>query len=845
MDRFLWVTCQLAHIYQLPSGQHIKLALESLPDDMTGTYRRILDIIDRQPLAMRVIAKRALTWVITAQRPLSPNELSIAVAIEPTSTCLKDLVICTPQAVIDACGGLLVEEADGVRPIHFTVQEFLETDHRGIGSTAEANTALAQSSIRYILFGDFCSIKAYISSGAEFEPKIKHNAVYGMCYIWRFWDHHVRCSTSALPDDLKDILRTFFDSENLGTAYQSRFLSPNRTAGHVDLCVAMDLLEVCTELYGSSLSTMTAGELTAAVCDAAQAGSVRTLKLLFDEMDARQDDKNELIKITASAGHIGAGEMFINRRLDVDGSLALYGAVDSDQAAAVHWLLLQGANANIPGGWHGNPLQAAVYWGNKAIVEILLSNGANPNMQGGPGGTALHSAAGSGLTEIVQFLLANGADPNIQGGEYGTALQAACVHRDRKTVDILLAKLADVNIRGGQWGTALQAAVYQGKKWRGRHMEDPPPYDETIAETLLANGADVNIQGGLYGTALQTAAVSSVDMPATVETLLARGADANIPGGKYGTALQAAVAKGNETIVQVLLANRADVNIPGGKYGTPLQAASSNGEQSIVELLLAQGADVNILSGKYGTALQAAAANDEKTIFDLLLTNGADLNIQGGEYGTALQAAAGEGERSTVELLLANRADVRIRGGEYGNALQAAALRGNSSIVRLLLANGADMDILGRKYGTAVQAAVRRGNQNTVKLLLAEGADVNIQGGKYGTALQAGAGCRYFSEDLVGELLANGADVNILGGQYGSALQAAAHRGNRYTVERLLDEGADVNSLGGMYGTALTAARTGGHQDVARDLLKRGGKEIARSRLVTSGELDSGKTTNI
>lgn len=116
---------------------------------------------------MRVIANRALTWVITAPRPLSSTELSIAVAIEPTHTCLEDLVICIPQAVVDICCGLLVEVADGVRPIHFTMQGFLETDDRGIGSTVKANAALAQSSIRYILFFDFSLIKGYSKVGSD------------------------------------------------------------------------------------------------------------------------------------------------------------------------------------------------------------------------------------------------------------------------------------------------------------------------------------------------------------------------------------------------------------------------------------------------------------------------------------------------------------------------------------------------------------------------------------------------------------------------------------------------------------------------------------------------------
>lgn len=56
VHRFLWVRCQLDSIYLQRSNGDISAGLKSLPVDMTGTYRRILDRIYTQPPAVVAIA---------------------------------------------------------------------------------------------------------------------------------------------------------------------------------------------------------------------------------------------------------------------------------------------------------------------------------------------------------------------------------------------------------------------------------------------------------------------------------------------------------------------------------------------------------------------------------------------------------------------------------------------------------------------------------------------------------------------------------------------------------------------------------------------------------------------
>lgn len=74
---------------------------------MNEIYVRILQMIDKQPAATRDLAKRALTWVVAAARPLKPTELAIAVEMTPRPEELDLVGKYLPKTVIDACRGFV------------------------------------------------------------------------------------------------------------------------------------------------------------------------------------------------------------------------------------------------------------------------------------------------------------------------------------------------------------------------------------------------------------------------------------------------------------------------------------------------------------------------------------------------------------------------------------------------------------------------------------------------------------------------------------------------------------------------------------------------------------------
>ncbi|KAI5839056.1 ankyrin repeat-containing domain protein [Morchella snyderi] len=858
---FLWVKCQLDFIYDQPSEKDIRDALDCLPTTMHDTYDRILKRINQQAEATRKLAHRALAWVITAKRPLTIEELVLAVAVEPTTKCCEELHgVYSQNVVISSCCGLVTSDCGTVRPIHFTVQEFLRA--RGLDSLdgLSMSNYMAQSIFTYL-----CSLSFEIKNDFHGAAHIVSRYALGLeifKYACCFLGSHLREAENPLPDYLLNLVRCLMGSQSDYDVLRWAILAVcgNREGARLDeyhvsqdhifqeidalsrvrvtcgslaamrsyslsplgLFSGLDLLPLYFQLYPDADIVE---ELNDVLNDVARGGSVSAMTGLLDrgcDINYRDYNGSTPLITAVTSGFEKVALFLLERGADVhllnkQGRSALYYASKSAMVDAAKRLLERGAVADL----HWSPaLHAGARSGSVVILRLLLEHGADVDLMV-EDRNALYHAVENVFPEIVKMLLDAGADVNLRTRDYGTALQVATRKRNPGIVKMLLDAGADVNLQGGTFGTALQVATFNA--------------DVEIVKMLLDAGADVDLQGGRYGTALQAAAYQR--SPEMVKLFLDAGADIDRQGGKYGTALQAAAYNSSPEMVKMLLDADADVDVQGGDYGTALQAAASNPSSRIVKVPLdadvaanPQGwyfgtalqcgayecspdmftmsldscLEVNLQEERYGNALKAAAHNDSREIVKILLDAGADVDLQGGKYGTALQAAANKDSPEIVQMLLDAGADVDLQGGKYGTALQAAANKDSPEIVQMLLDAGADIDLQGGEYGTTLQAAAYQRSPEMVKMLLDAGADVNLQGGQYGTALQAAAYQR--SPEIVKMLLDAGADVDLEGGKYGTTLQAAAYNSSPEMVKMLLDADADVDVQGGDYGTALQAA---------------------------------------
>ncbi|KAI0604755.1 ankyrin repeat domain-containing protein [Pyrenophora tritici-repentis] len=646
-------------------------------------YGEALERIDGQLEGDCQLARKVLSWITLAKRPLTTTEICCALAVEPEEDKIDPENVLTPGDLVSVCAGLVVvdQESDIIRLVHYTTQEYFE--QTGDVWNPGGQEDIATTCLTYLSFSAFQS--GSCSTDKEFEERLQQNRF--LDYSAKHWGRHagtVEAKVAALACELLQgnsfpcIAQVLWVRDYGYEGYSADY--PVRTALHY---TSQFGLPGITEKVLASVNVPIVEAVNAKdswghapLPFAAENGQLQMVQLLLDagaEVNAQGGPYGNALQAASFGGH----EQIVKTLLDA------------------------GADVNAQSGEYGNALQ---------VVKTLFDAGAEVNAQGGYYGNALYAASDGGHEQIVKTLLDKGADVNAQGGHYGNALQAASVRGHEQVVKMLLDAGAEVNAQGGHYGNALYGASDGGH--------------EQIVKTLLDKGADVNAQGGEYGNALQAASDGGHEQ--IVKTLLDKGADVNAQGGEYGNALQAASDGGHEQIVKTLLDAGADVNAQGGPYGNALQAASAEGHEQVVKTLLDAGADVNAQGGDYGNALQAASDGGHEQIVKTLLDAGADVNAQGGPYGNALLV---------VKTLF--DAGVNAQGGDYGNALQAASFGGHEQIVKTLLDKGADVNAQGRPYGNALQAASVEGHEQVVKMLLDAGADVNAQGGHYGNALQA------------------------------------------------------------------------------------------------------------
>ncbi|KAJ7088304.1 hypothetical protein C8R44DRAFT_649574, partial [Mycena epipterygia] len=106
----------------------VREALNTLPQDLNGTFDEVVHRIDRQSEEEKKLAWLVLSWVTNARRPLEPSELRVALSVEAGATELDAENLLDTETILSVCAGLVTinEEDNKVRLIHYTIQDYLE-----------------------------------------------------------------------------------------------------------------------------------------------------------------------------------------------------------------------------------------------------------------------------------------------------------------------------------------------------------------------------------------------------------------------------------------------------------------------------------------------------------------------------------------------------------------------------------------------------------------------------------------------------------------------------------------------------------------------------------------------
>ncbi|KAJ7202002.1 hypothetical protein B0H12DRAFT_1287053, partial [Mycena haematopus] len=93
------------------------------------SYDIAMQRIDAQIEEDQKTAHSTITWVANAKRPLTIEELRVALAIEPGMRQLNEENLMDIDLILSVCAGLVIvdKESSIVRLVHYTTQEYLDS----------------------------------------------------------------------------------------------------------------------------------------------------------------------------------------------------------------------------------------------------------------------------------------------------------------------------------------------------------------------------------------------------------------------------------------------------------------------------------------------------------------------------------------------------------------------------------------------------------------------------------------------------------------------------------------------------------------------------------------------
>lgn len=669
--------CQFNALEACPGSKtRLDALLRSLPRTLDKTYERMLLGIEE---GSADDAKRILTLLCTAKRPLSVTELTDGIAVElgdDPRFNVESRLMCEEEIRRSCPGFIEVDRASNGRPLavriaHYSVQEYLESDRIrqsgaarfGIGPI-ESNTEVACICLVYLLDMERDSSPDLSLWDLQEHPVFGYQPRYPLAeYAANNWPYHYRegKSDDARLNQLAVRLfcggnAVFLDSFlSIWGRYNAPVPSPIDQASWLGLNPVLRVL-----LSGSELPTACSGggRHGEALNVAAHEGHVTTVKLLLDsgaDISYKGRDGTALQRAT-KRGFIEVVEVLLDRGADTeeqDGS-ALYTATKFGHEQLVRLLLERDADVNYLVAGGETPLAAAVGMtdANTSIFKLLLDKGAEVERAGGYSGL-LERAVCAPNEELVRFLLDKGADIERAGG-YWRLLQETVFTGHVGIMQLLLEKCADVE-RAGGYARLLEMAVFIG--------------DKPMVRFLLDHGADVD---KAYNFAPLETACIRLDRSVT-HMLLSLGADAN--HGMRRTPLECVMARWSWAMAMPSWDPEAD----GGGGGL-----DCNDREEDTDDVDAGGDDSDSITDGYREL--------EDSIFewwvDLLVRNGADVNR--GKIMTPLETAVARRKTTMVKVLLDRGADINAPGIRSKNALDMARSTGSDKMVRLLLSRGAE-----------------------------------------------------------------------------------------------------------------------------------------------------------
>ena len=367
----------------------------------------------------RELAKRVLSWITFAKRPLTTAEICCALAVEPEETENYPDNVPDSDDIVSVCAGLVIvdQESAVIRLVHYTTQEYFERTRDACIPDGQLRTT--RTCLTYLCFDVFQS--GSCSTEEEYDERLQEHPF--LDYAAKHWGEHAR----TVEEDVADQVWTLLNSNSLLFAAQVRQFPVHKYGGYSKHHPTTTPLH---ELARFGLATVAKKVLSTP-------GSVEVM------VNAKNKYGNTPLSLPVRQGHCEMIKRLLDSKADINARSQMYGSALQEASAEGHeqvveLLLDRGADVNVQGGMYGNALRAASKEGHELVVKMLLDTGVNVNAQSNHSSNALYAASAQGNGQVVEMLLHAGADIHAQCGRYSTAIYAVAYRGRAEVLDLLI-----------------------------------------------------------------------------------------------------------------------------------------------------------------------------------------------------------------------------------------------------------------------------------------------------------------------------------------------------------------------------------------------------------------------
>jgi len=419
MSRFLLVSLNIDAILQEPTIHRRRQKLNLIADGLGlgDAYGATLDRIRGQGGEKARLGMAALMWISHAERPLKPDELLHALAIEIGSPDLNSDNILSIGTLLACCQGLVVidKEASVVRLIHFTLQEYLRAHPQLFNAP---HSTIAETCLSYLNSQQVKALSTTPSPDLQSTPFLEYSSLY--------WGTHAK---RGLSDRAKLLALKLF--HNYNNHISGKILLVERT--RYDYSVNLEKLSLfsglhCASMFGideivACLIDIEGCDINQGDCDgntplvwAAWSGHEGVVKILLGRDDVNPNnsgiDMHTPLSSAASYGHEGVVKILLGRD-DINPEkpgfhelTPLCWAARNGHEGVVKILLgRDDVNPDSPRYWGKTPLCFAAENGHEGVVKILLGrDDVNPNKADEEGRTPLSRAIQEGHAGVAALL---------------------------------------------------------------------------------------------------------------------------------------------------------------------------------------------------------------------------------------------------------------------------------------------------------------------------------------------------------------------------------------------------------------------------------------------------------